>query len=125
MRFVILELALRLWDVVPSAVAYITGMIPTTALLIFGDTWYEKFEPTSGAGLAFMIVPQFLALLLSIVYWVIIFGFGWPLFRDTCHYLNIPIKSLLEIPTLGRHKKNRPKKVKSSNTKNGTADLPR
>lgn len=116
-RFVILELALRLWNVVPSAVSYITGVIPTTALLIFGDEFYENFEPTSGAGLAMMIIPQLISLLFSIVYWVIIFGFGWPLFRDTCHYLNIPIKSLLEIPTLGRHNKNKPNKSNSSDAK--------
>jgi len=104
-RFVILELALRLWSVVPSAVAYITSAIQTFPLLIFDYDVYEKLEPGSASGVAILLVTHLVAILLAIVYWSIIFGFGWPLFKDTCRYLNIPIKSLIEIPTLGRQRK--------------------
>jgi hypothetical protein len=119
-RFIILELALRLWNVIPSAVSYITSNIPTVAMLLFNEKFYKNYKP-NGAGIAIIIVPQFISLLFSIVYWAIVFGFGWPLFRDTCQYLNIPIKSLFEIPTLGRRKKKKTKKANSVDTKSHDA----
>jgi hypothetical protein len=96
-RFVLLELTLRIWNFIPDVVQSIIGFAGAGFLFLFhgGGT---------GAVVIAAIMPQILNSVLSIVYWIIVFGFGWPLFKDTCSFLNIPIKSLLDVPMIARRR---------------------
>jgi hypothetical protein len=105
-RFVLLEVTLRIWNFVPAAVSAIAGMIYLGVLWIFGIG-----AMTSKPVIAVTIVPSGISFLLSTVYWTIVFGFGWPLFKDTCSFLNIPVKNLLDLPRIG-HYRSGPKNVK-------------
>lgn len=101
-RFVLLDVALRLWNVVPSAIGYVTKGIPYSIFFIGGEGMFEDLEPTSPTMFAVIVAPHVVSLAFSLVYWFIAFGIGWPLLRDTCHLLRIPLKSLFDIPFLGR-----------------------
>ena len=100
-RFVVLELTVRLWNVVPSAVNYVTGIATNVALFAFRDRMVD-FTESSWSFFSTSVLPLVISLLFALVYWSIVFGFGWPLLRDTCAYLNIPLKSLWDLPFAAR-----------------------
>ena len=52
--------------------------------------------------------PAGVNIFFAVVNWAILLGFGWPLFKDTCAFLKIPIKSLFDLPTLWRQGRNSP-----------------
>jgi hypothetical protein len=95
-RFVVLDLAVRLWDIVPSAVTYLTNKAP--AALLLSRAMVSNAAPGRGWMIGVVTGQAVISLLFEIVYWVIVFGFGWPLFKDTCRYLNIPIGGILDLP---------------------------
>ncbi len=103
LRFVLLELSLRIWNIVPSAVLLLTGTIPAAWILMY-PSGIEKLNPRSALMMAIFLVPKVISILLDVVYWVIVFGFGWPLFKDTCRYFKIPIGSLFDVPFISRWK---------------------
>jgi hypothetical protein len=107
LRFVILQLAVTLWKVVPTAIGYITKPVPYVLYFVFGDDFVERFNPMSPTTLAVLAVPTLVAAMLDLVYWVIVFGFGWPLLKDTCSLLGIPMSGLLDVPLLYRKKDRR------------------
>jgi len=104
LRFVILQLAITLWKVVPTAIGYLTKPIPYALYFVFGADFVEKFDPMSPTTLAILAVPTLMGVMLDLVYWVIVFGFGWPLLKDTCRFLGIPMSGLLDVPLLGRRR---------------------
>lgn len=98
-RFVVLELTLRMWNVVPSAISFLTSTATSSMYM-----WFRN-QPGFFSGPSIWVLPlgaAVLGALLDVVYWIIVFGFGWPLFKDTCRFLNIPIQSLWDLPFLGR-----------------------
>jgi putative flippase GtrA len=106
-RFVLLYLTLELWDLVPAVFSTITSLI---AAMVYGAIWLFQSETSRAlSGSAVIVVvamlPAGLRFIFSIVSWSITLGFGWPLFKDTCAFLNIPIKSLFDLPTLWRRAK--------------------
>lgn len=98
-RFVLLELTLRIWNFVPQAVSYIMLAIFYLPYFIIPTDTFLQVSPTITT-----IAPTGISFLFRIVYWIIVFGFGWPLFKDTCSFLNIPIRSLLDLPKIGLRK---------------------
>ena len=98
-RFVLLELTLRIWNFVPQAVSYIMLAIFYLLYFIMPTDTFLQVSPTITT-----IAPTGISFLFRIVYWIIVFGFGWPLFKDTCSFLNIPIRSLLDLPKIGLRK---------------------
>jgi hypothetical protein len=98
-RFVILELTLRLWNVVPTVFGYATRAAASAFMLANRDN-LGNFRVTLAASLA----PTVIHLAFDVVYWVMVFGFGWPLLKDTCSYLGISVQSLLDLPYIGRWK---------------------
>jgi hypothetical protein len=97
-RFVLLELTLRIWTFVPDSIIVLVGLITG------GFIWLLSPEHIGGPMIIAGIVSPIVRLLTSIVYWLIVFGFGWPLFKDTCDFLNIPIKNLFDIPWIARYR---------------------
>lgn len=67
-RFVLLDVALRLWSVVPSAIGYVTSAIPYSFIFIAGEESLRDLEPTSPTMIAIFAVPQVVSLALSLVY---------------------------------------------------------
>ncbi len=49
-----------------------------------------------------LAVTKVIDLAFDVVYYSIVFGFGWPLLKDTCTFLGIEIKSILDLPFIGR-----------------------
>jgi hypothetical protein len=105
LRFVILQLAITLWRVVPTAIGYLTKPIPYVLYFAFGAEFFERFDPMSPGTLALLGISTLMAALLDLVYWVIVFGFGWPLLKDTCNFLEIPLSGLFDIPLFRRKTK--------------------
>ena len=97
-RYVLLELTLRLWGVVPAAVTTVTGTLVGGLYMVTGGEIFS--DGTSMVVIS--VVPQVLVVALRLVEWVIFFGIGWPLFKDACALLNIPVKSLLDVSTVVR-----------------------
>ncbi len=106
-RFVVLELTLRLWNVVPAAVRAVTGIATNVGLFAFRDRLAD-LDTSSWSFFSAALIAAVLRLLFDVVYWSIVFGFGWPLLRDTCSYLNIPLRSLWDLPFAGRWHRNKP-----------------
>jgi hypothetical protein len=98
-RYVLLELTLGLWNIVPSAFSYITRPIMWGAFWFFSSTGMHEYLQTPV--IIVSVGSELFQLLFSIVYWSVFIGIGWPLFKDTCTYLNIPIKGLFDVPRLG------------------------
>ena len=96
-RFVVLEVTLRLWNVVPTAVGYlITG-------LVYGYMWLVRSQPeplSNDLTVAMTAGSQVIRLGFDIIYWLMAFGFGWPLLKDTCLVLGIRVDSLLNLPSI-------------------------
>lgn len=101
-RFVLLDITLRLWSFVPWVISQTGAVVLYGFLLFFG---IEKF-PQGQTMIVMSAAPAFVNAILDVVRWVIIFGFGWPLFKDTCTFLNIPIKGLFDVPRIGWAKTN-------------------
>jgi hypothetical protein len=102
-RYVVLELTLKLWNFVPFVVGYITESVPWMFLLGAQQHWFPTdLKPTSPLVISAFIIPKIIDLGFHIVYWFIVFGFGWPLLKDTFNFLNIPINGLFDLPWLGR-----------------------
>lgn len=102
LRFVILELTLRIWNFVPSAVGYVTAAGTYAALMFLGEDAASTLQPWSPSGAAVIVGPTVIRLLFDVVYWFIVFGFGWPILRDACGILGIRITGLFDLPLLGR-----------------------
>jgi len=104
-RFVLLDLTLRLWAFVPAVFSAITALITGA---IYGVIWLVQPEELTG-NTSFVVVlamlPAGLRSIFSLVTWAILIGFGWPLFKDTCAFLNIPIKGLFDLPVLWRRRR--------------------
>jgi hypothetical protein len=99
LRFVILELTLRIWDFVPTIVNYIALAAASAAalLLVDSDSHIAPFGLLA-------VAPIAIRLPFDVVYWFIVFGFGWPILRDACSILGIRITRLFDLPSLGRQK---------------------
>ncbi len=107
-RFAVLELTLRLWSIVPASVAYLTGAIPVALFFTVGEKLFADIRPTSASGIVILVVPRVINDAFGLIYWIIVFGFGWPLLKDTCRFLGIPVESLLDLPFLGRRRQQPP-----------------
>jgi hypothetical protein len=107
LRFVLLQLAITLWKVVPTAIGYVTKPLPYVLYAAFGEQVFAKFEPTAPLTLVFFGVSTLVAAILDLAYWIIVFGFGWPLLKDTCAFLGIPLADILDVPILRRWKPGR------------------
>jgi len=95
-RFVLLDVTLRLWNFVPSLVSFIGQAVAAGFFLTFGAGAFKQ-----SSLILIGAAPEAINALLAVVYWLIVFGFGWPLFKDTCAFLNIPVKSLFDLPRIG------------------------
>jgi hypothetical protein len=94
-RFVVLEVTLRLWNVVPIAVGYLT------AGLAYGYLWVVRPDSLSAElTVAMSAGSQVIRLAFDLIYWLMAFGFGWPLLKDTCVVLGIRVDSLLSLPSI-------------------------
>jgi hypothetical protein len=102
LRFVILELTLRIWNVVPSAFNYITTAATYTVFVLLGKNATSTLQPWTPSGAVVIFGPTVIRLLFDVVYWFIVFGFGWPILRDACGILGIRITGLFDLPRLGR-----------------------
>jgi hypothetical protein len=101
-RYVLLDITLRLWDFVPTVVSFVGSAVVDSLILIVGPQGLNQATSSYQAYVPLMAVgPSAIRAALGIVYWLIVFGFGWPLFKDTCAFLNIPVKSLLDLPRIG------------------------
>ena len=85
----LLELTLRLWGVVPAAVTTVAGTVVGGLYMVTGGEIFS--DDTSMVVIS--VVPQVLVVALRLVEWVIFFRIGWPLFKDTCALLNIPVRA--------------------------------
>jgi hypothetical protein len=102
LRFVILELTLRIWNFVPSAFSYITTAGTYAAFALLGKDAASTLQPWTPSGAAIIFGPTVIRLLFDVVYWFIVFGFGWPILRDACAILGIRITGLFDLPRLAR-----------------------
>ena len=101
-RYVLLDITLRLWNFVPTVVSFVGSAVVYGFILIVGTAGLNQATAPFQAYMPFMAVaPRAIDALLDVVYWLIVFGFGWPLFKDTCAFLNIPVKSLFDLPRIG------------------------
>ena len=100
-RFAVLELTLRLWGFVPAAFAKLTGSAPLVLYFIGGDM-AQSLDSRSAPIVSAIAATAAISLALDVVYWSIVFGFGWPLLKDTCRFLGIEIRSLFDLPFIGR-----------------------
>jgi hypothetical protein len=96
LRFVILDLTIRIWNVVPSAIGYLTNSLPHAVSAIMGDDALRDAQSASLPVAATWVLPSVISLGFSAVYWTMVLAFGWPLLKDTCSYLGIPLKGLFE-----------------------------
>lgn len=101
-RFAVLELTLRLWGFVPAAFAKLTGSAPLVLYFIGGDQIEQSFDSRSAPVVSAIAATAAISLALDVVYWSIVFGFGWPLLKDTCRFLGIEIRSVFDLPFIGR-----------------------
>jgi hypothetical protein len=53
--------------------------------------------------LIMVIVLKLVSIVFDLVYWFMVFGFGWPLLKDSCRYLGIPMTGLIDLPYIGKH----------------------
>lgn len=87
LRFVLMYVTLKLWSLITSVISFVTtGVFLGAQKLSEGnmtdDTWMIwSFYILSN-------IPR-------IITWLIIFGIGWPLFKDLNDYLNLDIKKLI------------------------------
>jgi hypothetical protein len=95
LRFVILQLAIMLWKVVPIAIGHLTKPIPAVLYFVFCADFVEKFDQMSPTTLAVLAVPTLVAVMLDLVYWVIVFDFGWPLLKDSSAFWGSPCRDYL------------------------------
>lgn len=102
LRFVILDLTLRIWHFVPAAIGYITAAAVYSTFFFLDGKALTNLDPLSPSGAAIFVGPALFRLLFDIVDWFIILGFGWPILRDACAILGIRITGLLDLPFLGR-----------------------
>jgi hypothetical protein len=94
-------MTLKLWNFVPSAVGYVIAAVSFTIV------WLMTAKDALGgeSTVAMAAVPQVVRLLFDVVYWFIVFGFGWPLLRDSTSLLGITFDGILDLPRLGRKKR--------------------
>jgi hypothetical protein len=102
LRFVILELTLRLWNFLPSAAGYATSAISYSFFIFASRLASLEISPLGSAAL--IMVPKFIRFLFDIAYWFIVFGFGWPLLKDATGFLGISVTGLFDLPFLGRRR---------------------
>jgi hypothetical protein len=101
-RFAVLELTLRLWAIVPAAFGQLTGSVPYVLFFIGGEPMMERLGTLSAPVMGALAATKAIDLAFDVVYWSIVFGFGWPLLKDTCTFLGIEIKSVFDLPFIGR-----------------------
>jgi hypothetical protein len=104
LRFIILELTLRLWSFIPAVITKILS-ITTYSLLFVVDPESISMDPRSVTGATFLIGPQLLDLALDAVYWVIVFGFGWPLLKDAGRVMGISFSGIFDLPFFWKRKR--------------------
>lgn len=96
-RYIVLELVLMILGAIGDAL----GMMVRFA--IFGLLWFLTGGNVSGETVKTVSIglagtQQVLDVVFSALHWIILIGFGWPLFKDACALLRIPVKSLLDLP---------------------------
>jgi len=91
LRFALLYVTLRLWDLVTSVFPFVMG----GALLGLQQVKAISFDDNSFYNKLIIIFYYVLSNVPKIVDWVIVLGIGWPLFRDLNALLGIDIKSIL------------------------------
>ena len=101
-RFILLDLAIRFWNVVPSVVGYVTDFASMSVIFMVGADGMSGLEPGSLPMMAMVVGPKIISISFSLVYWFMVFGFGWPLLKDTCSYLGISFKGIFHLPFIGR-----------------------
>jgi hypothetical protein len=92
-RFVVLELTLRLWNIIPSTVGYLTAGVSYGFL--FANP--ERIAGSQRFAVVLTAIPAAIRFGFDIVYWLMVFGFGWPLLKDTCGLLGIEVRSLWDL----------------------------
>lgn len=86
LRFVLLYVVLKLWDVITSAFS----VLVTGAAL--GAYQFAKIDIEDNS----LLIPFFfVSKLPQVVDWLIVLGLGLPLFRDLNRFLNIDLKTIL------------------------------
>jgi hypothetical protein len=107
-RFVLLYLTISLWNIVPAAITFLTGAFAGVA---YGAIWLlgaseslESWFDGSWLAMSVVMLPTLLRTVSSVFYWTLLLGFGWPLLKDTCAFLNIPMNSLFDLPILWRRR---------------------
>jgi hypothetical protein len=104
LRFVILDLILRIWHFVPAAIEYIASAT-YLALATLHVKSFEISDPISARGFAILFGPRLFRFVFDSVDYFIILGFGWPILRDACTMLGIRITSLSDLRRLFRREK--------------------
>jgi len=92
LRFVLLYLVLRAWGLVEDAYT----LLLTGAMFTAQSVWHLELSKP-------LIVIPFLVLqkLPAVVYWLLFFAIGWPLFKDVNSTLGVNLRSFLRIGRAG------------------------
>jgi hypothetical protein len=101
LRYVILKLTLIIWSFVPALFGYAMTLAVYCAMasmVLSGST----FEPSDLQMLVAIVGSALLAVPFKVVYWMIVLGFGWPILRDACSVLNIPIRGFFSLPRIAK-----------------------
>jgi hypothetical protein len=104
-RFIILELTLRLWNFIPFVVNKIFSIATSSLLLIIGPSWFTTESRVSGATV--FLIPGIIGIAFDIVYWFIVFGFGWPLLKDAGKVLGISFSGIFDLPFFWKRQRRR------------------
>jgi hypothetical protein len=62
-------------------------------------------DPRSVTGATVLIAPQVIDLAFDIVYWFIVFGFGWPLLKDVGKVMGISFSGIFDLPFFWKRKR--------------------
>jgi hypothetical protein len=92
-RYVMFDLIMNFWSLVPNLISYTIRLFAIEEAV--RENWWSAF-------LIYIAAPQALRMVYDIIYWIPVFGIGLPLLKDTCIFLNIPMKSLLSLPKIVR-----------------------
>lgn len=105
LRFIILELTLRLWEFVPFVVGRILSLATSSLFMVVGTNIFSGLPgPGSFGGATIFISQTLLGLAFDFIRWFIIFGFGWPLLKDAASLMGFSLKGIFDVPFFWRRK---------------------
>jgi hypothetical protein len=104
LRFIILELTLRLWNFIPFVVNKILSFASYSLFFVVTPGSFNP-DPRSITGVTVLLAPQIVNVAFDVVYWFIVFGFGWPLLKDVGSVMGISFSGIFDLPFFWKRKR--------------------